>query len=126
MISRWCRAVFIFNLTINGLNLLGITSTIAGGAYYSYVEYTNKQEQQKGQHPAMLSVRPGDEATEPLLPVFSPGMQSPTAIMSEKALLSPLLDTGRPGQLEAGSRSNVQETDMPLVNKGAVTGLGLL
>jgi hypothetical protein len=36
-------AVVIFNLSINGTNLLGIMSTIAGGAYYSYVEYKAKQ-----------------------------------------------------------------------------------
>ena len=36
-------AVVMFNLTINGLNMLGISLTIAGGAYYSYVEYRSKQ-----------------------------------------------------------------------------------
>lgn len=36
-------AVILFNLTINGVNLIGISLTIAGGAYYSYVEYKSKQ-----------------------------------------------------------------------------------
>lgn len=36
-------AVVLFNLTINGVNLIGISLTIAGGAYYSYVEYKSKQ-----------------------------------------------------------------------------------
>lgn len=37
-----CRAVFIFNLQINFINFLGIALTIAGGAFYSYVEYSSK------------------------------------------------------------------------------------
>ncbi|KAK9898335.1 TPT-domain-containing protein [Cystobasidium minutum MCA 4210] len=37
-------AVVLFNLTINGVNLIGISLTIAGGAYYSYVEYKSKQK----------------------------------------------------------------------------------
>lgn len=36
-------AVVLFNLTINGVNLIGISLTIIGGAYYSYVEYKSKQ-----------------------------------------------------------------------------------
>ena len=118
----------IFNLTINGLNLLGITSTIAGGAYYSYVEYTNKQQQQQqaAQHPAMLSVRADDGSSEPLLPVFSPALPSPTAVMSEKAPLSPLPQAERLGQPVNSSWSTGQEKETCLASKGATTGLGLL
>ena len=116
----------IFNLTINGLNLLGITSTIAGGAYYSYVEYTNKQQQQAVQHPAMLSVRANNGSSEPLLPVFSPALPSPTAVMSEKATLSPLPQAGGLGQPMDASWRTGQEKDMYLGSKGARTGLGLL
>ncbi|CAD6574883.1 MAG: UAA transporter [Cyphobasidiales sp. Tagirdzhanova-0007] len=36
-------AVLIFNVAINRVNLLGISSTIAGGAYYSYIEYKSKR-----------------------------------------------------------------------------------
>lgn len=36
------RAVILFNLAINGTNLLGIGLTILGGAYYSYIEYRSK------------------------------------------------------------------------------------
>lgn len=34
----------IFNLHINFINFLGIALTIAGGAFYSYVEYAAKQK----------------------------------------------------------------------------------
>ena len=37
-----CRAVFVFDLHINFINFLGIALTIAGGAFYSYVEYSSK------------------------------------------------------------------------------------
>lgn len=37
-------AVVLFNLSINGVNLIGILLTIAGGAYYSYVEYKSRQK----------------------------------------------------------------------------------
>lgn len=47
-------AVVLFNLTINGVNLIGISLTIAGGAYYSYVEYKSKQ----GPSPAGVSSAP--------------------------------------------------------------------
>jgi uncharacterized membrane protein len=47
-------AVVLFNLTINGVNLIGISLTIAGGAYYSYVEYKSKQ----GSAPAGISSAP--------------------------------------------------------------------
>jgi hypothetical protein len=36
------RAVLIFDLSINGVNLIGIASTICGGAWYSYIEYQSK------------------------------------------------------------------------------------
>lgn len=35
-------AVFVFDLHINFVNFVGIALTIAGGAFYSYVEYSNK------------------------------------------------------------------------------------
>jgi hypothetical protein len=34
----------IFDLHINFVNFLGIALTIAGGAFYSYVEYSAKQQ----------------------------------------------------------------------------------
>lgn len=36
-------AVVLFNLTINGVNLIGISLTIIGGAYYSYVEFNSRK-----------------------------------------------------------------------------------
>jgi hypothetical protein len=38
------RAVFVFDLHINFINFLGIALTIAGGAFYSYVEYSGKNK----------------------------------------------------------------------------------
>lgn len=40
--------MIIFNLVINGTNLVGIALTIAGGAYYSYIEYQSKQARAAG------------------------------------------------------------------------------
>jgi len=37
-------SVLIFNLSINRLNMFGISVTMAGGAYYSYVEYQSKHK----------------------------------------------------------------------------------
>lgn len=37
-------AVFIFDLNITALNALGILVTLAGGAWYAYVEYFEKAQ----------------------------------------------------------------------------------
>lgn len=58
------RAVVIFNLAINGVNLFGIALTIAGGAYYSYVEYQSKTQRTA----ASTTLFPAtQEAAQPLL-----------------------------------------------------------
>ena len=36
-------SVSLFNLTITATNALGITLTLAGGAWYAWVEYEEKQ-----------------------------------------------------------------------------------
>lgn len=56
----------IFHLRIDGLNALGISITMAGGAYYSYVEYMAK-------HHKSIS-----------LPYYTPVPSSPALFGEEK------------------------------------------
>lgn len=41
------QAVYLFNLSVTMMNLLGISLTLGGGAWYAHVEYTQKQQQQQ-------------------------------------------------------------------------------
>lgn len=73
----------MFDLTINFVNFVGIALTIAGGIFYSYVEFSNKksnqqQTQQEQQQPLMASSQAyappfGKLPTSPLVAPFGTG-----------------------------------------------------
>ncbi|KAJ3335915.1 UAA transporter [Gonapodya sp. JEL0774] len=52
-------SVWLFNLAVNGTNIIGILITLAGGAWYTQVEYTERQAAQSlSKPPAIQSSTP--------------------------------------------------------------------
>lgn len=65
----------IFNLHINFVNFVGIALTIAGGAFYSYVEFSAKQQApQNGATSPTNGLANGSASSNggPLLPALGP------------------------------------------------------